>query len=633
MSMANQELVDDQVIIDYLRNHQDKDMLRFLTCGSVDDGKSTLIGRLLYDCKLLLEDQLTALESDSARFGTTGQGIPDLALLVDGLQAEREQGITIDVAYRYFTTEKRKFIVADTPGHQQYTRNMVTGASTADAAILLVDARKGLQEQTRRHALIVSLLGIRRIVLAVNKMDLVEWNQSIFASIVTEFSALASGLGMAEFTAIPLSALNGDNVTRPGEASAWYQGQTLLDYLETVSIAPSRDGTGLRFPVQWVNRPNQDFRGYAGTVASGIVRPGDPVVILPSGKTANVARLVTMDGDLDEARAGTAITITLDREVDVSRGDVIVQADNRPAVVDQFTAHIVWMDEQPMLPGRTYLIHLGTSRTGMQVSELKYRINVNTHEHMAAKHLDLNEIGLCNIALDTPLPVDSYADNHTTGGFIIIDRITNATVGCGMLAHTLRRAENIHWQSYELTKTQRARQKNQKPAVLWFTGLSGAGKSTVANHLERLLFQRGHHTYTLDGDNVRHGLNRDLGFTPEDRVENIRRVAEVAKLFVDAGLIVLTAFISPYRIERETARALLPAGEFIEVFVDTPLEECERRDPKGLYKKARAGKLQNFTGIDSSYERPESPDIVLQDGSAEEHAQQVLAYLSKHRYI
>ncbi len=620
---------------EYLRGQENKDLLRFITCGSVDDGKSSLIGRLLYDCKLLFEDQLASLEKDSGRFGTTGSGKLDLALLVDGLAAEREQGITIDVAYRFFTTDKRKFIVADTPGHEQYTRNMATGASTADAAVLLVDARKGVLTQTRRHSTIVSLLGIRHVVLAVNKMDMVEWDRAVFERIAEDYRAFAHGLGIRDVACIPVSALTGDNVTTPSASMDWYKGPTLLAQLETMEVSSDALNRPFRLPVQWVNRPDQHFRGFSGTIAGGTVRPGDPVAILPSGRTTTVARVVTMDGDLEEGVADQAVTLVLAEEVDVSRGDVIAAADARPEVADQFAAHIVWMSEQPLLPGRSYLLRLGTSTVGAQVTELKHVLNVNTQEHIAAKHLDLNAVGLCNVALDRPVPFDAYADNRATGSFVLIDRISNATVGCGMIDFALRRASNIHWQPMKVDKAARGALNGQKPCVLWFTGLSGSGKSTVADLVEQELHRRGRRTMSLDGDNVRHGLSRDLGFTDEDRVENIRRVSEVAKLMVDAGLIVLVSFISPFRSERRTARELMEPGEFLEIFVDAPLEVCEARDPKGLYRKARAGQLPHFTGLGSSYEPPENPELHLNSEAetAERLAARVVAILEERGMI
>jgi bifunctional enzyme CysN/CysC len=588
----------------------DRGLLKFLTCGSVDDGKSTLIGRLLYDCKLIYDDQMSALEKDSARFGTTGEKF-DMALLVDGLQAEREQGITIDVAYRFFSTERRKFVVADTPGHEQYTRNMATGASTADLAVLLVDARKGLLTQTHRHSFIVSLLGIRDVVLAVNKMDLVNWDQATFDAIAADYRAMADRIGVAHLTAIPLSALTGDNVTRPSTAMRWYTGPTLLAHLETADVASDRAAQPFRMPVQWVNRPNADFRGYCGTIASGRIKAGDRVVVLPSGRITQVKRIVTMDGDLPEAAAGRAVTLTLADEIDASRGDIVAAETGRPALADQFAAHVVWMNEAPMLPGRSYLLSLGGNLINAQVMNLKHKINVNTLEHASATHLELNEIGEVNIALDRALAFDPYKENRETGGFILIDKLTNATVGCGMIEFALRRATNVHWQPTKIDKAARAGIKHQKPCVLWFTGLSGAGKSTIADLVEQSLARDGRHTIILDGDNVRHGLNKDLGFTDEDRVENIRRVAEVARLMVQAGLIVLVSFISPFRSERRMAREMVEAGEFFEIYVDTPIDVCEARDPKGLYKLARSGKLPNLTGIGSAYEKPEGADLVL----------------------
>jgi bifunctional enzyme CysN/CysC len=612
----------------YLKAHEHKSLLRFITCGSVDDGKSTLIGRLLYESKMIFEDQLAALEADSKKVGTQG-GELDFALLVDGLAAEREQGITIDVAYRFFSTDKRKFIVADTPGHEQYTRNMVTGASTADVAVILIDARKGVLTQTRRHSYIVSLLGIRHIVLAINKMDLVDFSQEIFDTIVAEYRDFAGQVGLTDITPIPLSALRGDNILDPSSRTPWYKGPTLMGYLENVQIDDDLQSKPFRMPVQWVNRPNQDFRGFAGTLASGVIRQGDKVRVLPSGRQSHVARIVTHDGDLDVAVAGQSITLTLKDEIDVSRGDVLAAASAPPAVADQFQATIIWMHEEPMLPGRPYFMKIGASTVTASITTPKYKVNVNTLEHLAAKQLELNEIGVCNISLDRAIPFDPYVENREMGGFILIDKLSNDTVGAGLLSFALRRAENIHWQALDVNKHARAALKGQRACILWFTGLSGAGKSTVANLVEKRLHSLGRHTYTLDGDNVRHGLNKDLGFTDADRVENIRRVAEVAKLMVDAGLIVLVSFISPFRSERQLARELVQPGEFFEVFVDTPLEEAEKRDPKGLYKKARRGELKNFTGIDSPYEPPENPEIHLHTAlfSPEEAAEQILAKL------
>ncbi|MFZ5657433.1 MAG: sulfate adenylyltransferase subunit CysN [Pseudomonadota bacterium] len=609
----------------YLTDHESRDLLRFITCGSVDDGKSTLIGRLLFDTRGLFEDQLAALESDSRRHGTQGARV-DYALLLDGLAAEREQGITIDVAYRFFGTAKRKFIVADCPGHEQYTRNMATGASTAEAAVVLVDARKGLLTQTRRHSFIVSLLGIRHVALAVNKMDLVGYDRAVFDAIEAEYRALAAQLGIEHVTAVPLSALEGDNLTARSPNTGWYEGPTLLEFLESVPVGGNGGRTGLRLPVQWVSRPNQDFRGFAGTIAAGQVRPGDDIVALPSGRRSKVARIVTADGDLEVAGPGRAVTLTLEHELDVSRGDVIASAYDAPEVSDQFAAHLLWFDEAPLLPGRPYWLKIGAREVGASVTEIKHRVDVNTQEPLAAKHLDMNEVGVCNLYLDQPVPFETYRDNRELGAFILIDRETNATVGAGTIDFALRRAANIHWQHVDVDKAARARLKKQAPRCVWFTGLSGSGKSTIANLVEKRLHALGLHTYILDGDNIRHGLNKDLGFTPEDRVENIRRVAEVARLMTDAGLIVLVSFISPYRSERRLARELFDPGEFIEAYVDTPLEVAEARDVKGLYAKARAGRIPNFTGIDSPYEVPEHAELVLDTvhESAEALAQRVV---------
>ncbi len=612
----------------YLQQHETKGLLRFITCGSVDDGKSTLIGRLLHDTKLLFDDQLAALESDSRRHGTQGDDI-DFALLVDGLAAEREQGITIDVAYRFFDTDKRKFIVADCPGHEQYTRNMATGASTADLAVVLVDARKGLLTQTRRHSYIVSLLGIKHVVLAVNKMDLVDYDQGVFDAIVDGYRELAAQLGIPHVQAIPLSALRGDNMLAPSPQMPWYRGPSLLQHLEAVQVDDVAGDARLRLPVQWVNRPSQDFRGFAGTIAAGAARVGQDVVVLPSARRSTIARIVTADGDLDVARHGQAVTLTLADEVDVSRGDVIAAASDPPEVADQFAAHLLWMGDERLLPGRPYLLKIGTRTVGASVTEIKHKIDVNTQEPLAAKHLELNEVAYCNLHLDQPVVFEPYASNRTLGGFILIDRQSNATVAAGTLDFALRRAGNIHWQHVDVDKASRARIKHQQPRCLWFTGLSGAGKSAIANLVEKKLLAMGQHTYLLDGDNIRHGLNKDLGFTDEDRVENIRRVAEVAKLMTDAGLIVLVSFISPFRAERDMARALFQPGEFLEVFVDTPLAVAEQRDVKGLYAKARAGQLRNFTGIDSPYEAPEHPELHLlaAESGLEALAEQVLLAL------
>jgi bifunctional enzyme CysN/CysC len=613
----------------YLRQHEQKSLLRFITCGSVDDGKSTLIGRLLYDSKLLFEDHLAAVESDSRKWGTQGEHL-DLALLVDGLAAEREQGITIDVAYRFFSTERRKFIVADTPGHEQYTCNMVTGASTADAAVLLVDARKGVLTQTRRHSFLVSMLGIRHIVVALNKMDLVEYSEKVFERIRDDYLAFVEHLGIRDITFIPMSAFRGDNVLQRSERMPWYGGPTLMGYLESVEV----DGEHMkpapfRLPVQWVNRPDLDFRGFAGTIAAGEIRPGDRVRVQPSGRESTVARIVTLDGDLSQAVAGQSVTLTLTDEIDISRGDLISAAQSPAQVADQFEAKIVWMNDEPLLRGRSYLLKIGTNTVTASITEIKHQVNVNTMERLAAKTPELNAIGACAIHLDRPIGFDPYTENRDTGGFILIDRISNATVGAGMIRFALRRSHNVHLQHLDVDKQARARMNHQQPCVVWFTGLSGSGKSTVANLVEKRLHAAGHRTYLLDGDNVRHGLNKDLGFTDADRVENVRRIGEVARLMVDAGLIVLTAFISPFRAERRLARSMVEAGEFVEVHVDVPLEEAERRDPKGLYRKARRGDLKNFTGIDSEYQAPEHAELRLPTAelSAEEAADHVIATL------
>ncbi len=627
MAHAMEDLIATDIEA-YLHAHEKKSMLRFITCGSVDDGKSTLIGRLLYESKLVFEDHMAALEADSKKVGTQG-GDLDFALLVDGLAAEREQGITIDVAYRFFSTERRKFIVADTPGHEQYTRNMVTGASTAELAVVMIDARKGVLTQTRRHSYLVSLLGIRKIVLAINKLDLVDYSKKVYDDIETEYRAFAAEIGLTDIQCIPMSALKGDNIVEPSPHTPWYHGPTLVAHLETVEIEDALQHSPFRMPVQWVNRPDLDFRGFSGQALSGIIRPGDRIRVLPSGQESDVERIVTFGGDLDEAVAGQSVTLTLTDEIDISRGDVISISNNPPAVADQFEAHIVWMAENEMLPGRPYLAKIGTRTVGVTVTHPKYKVNVNTLEHTATKTLALNEIGVCNISFDRPVAFDAYKENRDMGGFVIIDRMTNTTVGAGIIDFALRRADNVHWQAIEVNKDAHAAMKGQKPGVVWFTGLSGSGKSTIANIVERKLHQLGRHTYMLDGDNVRHGLNRDLGFTEEDRVENIRRVAEVSGLMVDAGLIVLVSFISPFRAERRLARERLAEGEFIEVFVDTPIEVAEQRDPKGLYKKARQGELKNFTGIDSPYERPENPEIRIDSTvtSAEEAADIVVAFI------
>jgi bifunctional enzyme CysN/CysC len=619
----------------YLTQHQYKSLLRFITCGSVDDGKSTLIGRLLFESKMLFEDQLAAVEADSKKYGTQGEAI-DFALLVDGLAAEREQGITIDVAYRFFSTDKRKFIVADTPGHEQYTRNMVTGASTADAAILMVDARKGILTQTRRHSYLVNLLGIRHIVVAINKMDLVDYSEKVFRRIVEEYRDFANRIGITEATFIPMSAFKGDNITAPSDNMSWYHGTTLMGYLETVEVDEMRmQRAPFRLPVQWVNRPNLDFRGFAGTIASGVIRPGDRIRVQPSGKESTVARIVTKDGDLSQAVSGQSVTLTLADEIDVSRGDMISTADAPAETADQFECTITWMHDEPLLPGRPYLMKIGTKTVTASITDIKYQVNVNTLEHIASKKLELNAIGVCNLSLDRQIAFDAYKDNRDTGGFILIDRLSNNTVGAGLLHFALRRAHNIHVQHVDVDKVARSAIKGQRSCILWFTGLSGAGKSSIANLVEKKLLALGRHTYLLDGDNVRHGLNKDLGFTDADRVENIRRVAEVGKLMVDAGLIVLTAFISPFRAEREMARSLVDEGEFLEIFVDTPLEIAEQRDVKGLYKKARRGELKNFTGIDSPYEAPESPEIHLRTANetVESAAERVIEIIREKGFI
>jgi len=608
--------------------------LRFLTCGSVDDGKSTLIGRLLYEQKLIFDDQLSALEKDSRKHGTTGADI-DFALLVDGLEAEREQGITIDVAYRYFATEKRSFIVADTPGHEQYTRNMATGASNADLAILLVDARKGLLPQTRRHSLIVSLLGIRHVVLAVNKIDLVDFSKAVFDDIVAAYAVFAQPLGFKTVRAIPVSARYGDNMSSRSARTPWYEGPTLLSHLETQDVDEDRAASPFRMPVQWVNRPNLDFRGYTGTIAGGRLKQGDAILVANSGRSSTVAKLYVADKPADEAQAGDAVTVTLADELDIARGDVLCHADARPEVADQFTAHLIWMSADPMLPGRSYLLKLGAKTAPAQITDLRHRIDVNTQEKLAAKTLALNEIGVCNLATTTPIAFDAYTDNHDLGGFILIDRRTNETAAAGVVLHGLRRATNVHRHGFTVTREAHATLKHQKPAILWFTGLSGAGKSTIANLVEQQLHARGVHTALLDGDNVRHGLNKDLGFTAADRVENIRRIGEVARLMTDSGLIVLTSFISPFRAERRLAREIAAEGEFFEIFVDTPIDEAIRRDPKGLYKRALAGEIKNFTGVDQPYEAPEAPELRLDTSAAspEANADAVIAFLEAQERI
>ena len=610
----------------YLEQHRHKTMLRFITCGSVDDGKSTLIGRLLYDSKMIFEDQLAHLEADSRKMGTQGESI-DFALLVDGLAAEREQGITIDVAYRFFATEKRKFIVADTPGHEQYTRNMVTGASTADLAVILVDARQGVLTQTRRHSYLAHLLGIRHIVLAVNKMDLVNYDQNVFDAIVADYKTFAKNIGIAAFTAIPISGLAGDNIANASAQTDWYAGPTLIEHLETVDVATNvASGHPFRLPVQWVNRPNLDFRGFSGQISAGKICVGDEIRIVPSGRNTKVQRIVTQDGDLDEATVGQSITLTFEDEIDCSRGDVIATADAPPAIADTFEATLVWMAETPLVPRRGYWLKIGTQMVSASIQPPKYQIGINTLEQLAAKTLELNAIGVCTFSTDKPIVFEPYADSKELGGFVLIDKMTNNTVAAGMINFSLRRAHNIHWQAADVNRDAHATLKDQKPLVLWFTGLSGSGKSTIANEVEKRLYALGKHTFLLDGDNVRHGLNKDLGFTDTDRIENIRRIGEVAKLMTDAGLIVLTAFISPFRTERRMVRDMLPDGEFIEIHVDTPLAVAEERDVKGLYKKARAGMLKNFTGIDSPYEAPESPEIRIDTNamSVEQAADEIM---------
>ncbi|NVE95497.1 sulfate adenylyltransferase subunit CysN [Altererythrobacter lutimaris] len=614
----------------YLETHQNKSLLRFITCGSVDDGKSTLIGRLLYDSKMIFEDQLAALESDSKKVGTQGEEI-DFALLVDGLAAEREQGITIDVAYRFFATEKRKFIVADCPGHEQYTRNMATGASTADLAVILVDARKGMLVQTRRHSYICHLLGIRHLVLAVNKMDLIDYDQATFDKIVEDYRAFAAEVGIEDFTAIPISGFRGDNITAsPSANTPWYKGPPLIEHLETVQLAnTAAQARSFRMPVQWVNRPNLDFRGFTGLISGGTIKPGDPVRVVPAGKTSAVKSIVTFEGEIEEAVAGQSVTITLADEVDCSRGDVIAAADNPPEASDQFETTVIWMGEEALKPGRDYWLKLGTQTVSARLAAPKYEIDMASFEHLAAKTLELNSIGVAELTTDRPITFEAYEASRAMGGFILIDKFNNATVAAGLIHFSLRRAQNVHWQPTTITREDHAVMKNQQPRVLWFTGLSGSGKSTIANAVEQRLNLMNRHTFLLDGDNVRHGLNKDLGFTEADRIENIRRVGEVAKLMTDAGLIVLTAFISPFRAERRMVREMMGEGEFIEIFVDTPLQVAEERDVKGLYKKARSGELKNFTGIDSPYEEPENAEIRVNtvEMSVEEAADYVISQI------
>ena len=616
----------------YLAAHEQKELLRFITCGSVDDGKSTLIGRMLYESHMLFDDQLTALEADSKKVGTQ-EGEIDFALLVDGLAAEREQGITIDVAYRFFSTDKRKYIVADTPGHEEYTRNMATGASTADVAIILVDASQGVLTQTRRHSFIVSMVGVKRIILAVNKLDLVDYSEEVFNQIKQDYHNFANeALSLEEITAIPISALKGDNIVGPSENTPWYSGQSIVEYLETVEVAAEAQSRPFRMPVQWVNRPNREFRGFTGLIGSGTVSTGDKIRVLPSGTESTVSRIVTYDGDLGLAGAGRSITLTLADEIDISRGDIITSADSPCSSADQFQARILWMDDSAMASGRQYVYKSNSQTTSMTLGKLKHRIDVNTLEELPAKELDMNEIGVCNISLSSRVAFDPYDSDPVMGGFVIVDRMTNNTVGMGLIDYALRRADNIHWQSMDVTKQSRAEQKGQRPRLVWFTGLSGSGKSSIANVLEKKLQAMGRHTITLDGDNIRHGLNRDLGFTKVDRVENIRRVGETSKLMVEAGLICISSFISPFASERDTVREMLEEGEFIEVFVDTPLEVCEERDVKGLYAKARAGELPNFTGISSPFEAPQNPEIRIDTTqmSAEEAAEQIIDYLMEN---
>ena len=615
----------------YLAAHEQKELLRFITCGSVDDGKSTLIGRMLYESHMLFDDHLAALEADSKKVGTQ-EGEIDFALLVDGLAAEREQGITIDVAYRFFSTDKRKYIVADTPGHEEYTRNMATGASTADVAIILVDASQGVLTQTRRHSFIVSMVGVKRIILAVNKLDLVNYSEEVFKQIKSDYTKFANdALTLEEITAIPISALKGDNIVESSENTPWYDGQSIMEYLETVEVAASSQSRPFRMPVQWVNRPNREFRGFAGLIGSGCISTGDKIRVLPSGTESTVARIVTYDGDLELAGAGRSVTLTLTDEIDISRGDIIASADSPCSSADQFQARILWMNDSAMMPGRQYLFKSNSQTSPMTLGRLKHRIDVNTLEELPAKVLDMNEIGVCNISLSSRIAFDAYDDDPVMGGFVIVDRMTNNTVGMGLIDFALRRADNIHWQSMDVTKQSRAEQKSQRPRLIWFTGLSGSGKSSIANILEKKLQAMGRHTITLDGDNMRHGLNRDLGFTKADRVENIRRVGETSKLMVEAGLICISSFISPFASERDMVRSMMDEGEFVEVFVNTPIEVCEQRDVKGLYAKARAGELPNFTGISSPYEVPQDPEIRIDTTqlSAEEAAEQIIDYLSR----
>ncbi|MCP2503271.1 MAG: sulfate adenylyltransferase subunit CysN [Candidatus Thalassarchaeaceae archaeon] len=615
----------------YLKSHEEKSLLRFITCGSVDDGKSTLIGRMLYESHMLFDDQLSSLEADSKKIGTQGDNI-DFALLVDGLAAEREQGITIDVAYRFFSTDKRKYIVADTPGHEEYTRNMATGASTADIAIILVDAEQGVLTQTRRHSFIVSMVGVKKVLLAINKLDLVDYSEKVYNNIVSEYQEFANNaLNIDSITPIPISALMGDNVVHKSQNTPWYNGQTIMEYLETVEVHDQKISQSFRMPIQWVNRPNSEFRGFSGLIASGEIKSGEEVKILPGGKKSSIKDIVTWSGNLESASAGQSVTVTLDDEIDISRGDVMISAKSSCGESDQFQAHVLWMNDDAMMPGRQYLLKSNTQSATLTLGKLKHKIDVNTLEHLPAKILQLNEIGVCNLSLDKRIAFDPYEENQTMGGFIIIDRMSNNTVGMGLIDFALRRSENIHWQKMDVSKESRAKQKLQTPKVIWFTGLSGSGKSSIANILEKKLQSLGKHTITLDGDNIRHGLNRDLGFTEADRVENIRRVGELAKLMLDSGLICITSFISPFESERSMARTLVSENEFIEVYVDTPLSVCEQRDVKGLYAKARAGEIPNFTGISSPFEAPKNPEIRIDTTniSAEEAANQIVEFLSK----
>ena len=632
--MAHHDPLIAQDIKAYLDAQEKKSFLRVFTCGSVDDGKSTLIGRLLYDSKLIYEDQMAAIERDSKASGTTGEK-PDLALLVDGLAAEREQGITIDVAYRFFSTDKRKFIIADTPGHVQYTRNMATGASTADVAILLIDARYGVMEQTRRHAFISSLLGVPKVVVAVNKMDLVDFDQGKFNEIDLAFRQFAKNLNFQDIMTIPVSALDGDNVTTKSDVAPWYKGPSLLEFLEDVEVDRASLETPFRLPVQWVNRPNLDFRGFSGTIASGTISKGDEIMAMPSGKRSTVKDIVLYKESLDHARMDQAVTITLEDEIDISRGDIICRTDEPNEVADQFQAHLIWMDDTRLFPGRQYIIRTANTSAAGSITALKHRIDVADFSEAAAKTLELNEIGVVTLSMTKPIPFDPYLKNRTTGAFVVVDRMTNRTVGAGTIDFALRRSKNIVRQDFNVDHEARADQKGQKPATLWFTGLSGSGKSTIANHVDQLLFERGHHTYTLDGDNVRHGLNRDLGFTKEDRVENVRRIGEVSRLMNNAGLIVMCSFISPYRAERQMVRSKAGEGVFIEVFVDTPLAVAEERDVKGLYKRARAGEIKNFTGIDSEYQPPQNPEIHINtvETTAEAAAAQIVDYLEAKGFL